>query len=211
MSELIIVNEVLDNFVKFYKNRKFDKIDMNLIKEGDKLIKDIITSLIKNFDSSVYNYIKSNSFQESYLLRGLPKFHNSELKSQIKSLKKKLPSEKDRISLKNYLLDRKFMAQHLNSLFEGQQDLNEIDAFNLCSECISKGMRDSFAKEFNALVSIWGYFFESEILDEAKFNLFLDSETFNNFDAFQHLNSDFIFQIQIFSNIWHSLQIYSMQ
>ena len=89
MSELIIVNEVLDNFVKFYKNRKFDKIDMNLIKEGDKLIKDIITSLIKNFDSSVYNYIKSNSFQESYLLRGLPKFNNPELKSQIKNLKKK--------------------------------------------------------------------------------------------------------------------------
>ena len=33
MSELIIVNEVLDNFVKFYKNRKFDQIDMDLIKE----------------------------------------------------------------------------------------------------------------------------------------------------------------------------------
>ena len=202
MSELIIVNEVLDNFVKFYKNRKFDKIDMNLIKEGDKLIKDIITSLIKNFDSSVYNYIKSNSFQESYLLRGLPKFNNPELKSQIKNLKKKILSNKDRISLKNYLLDRKFMAQHLNSLFEGQQDLNEIDAFNLCSECISKGMRDSFAKEFNSLVSIWGYFFESEILDESKFNLFLDSETFNNFDAFQHLNSDFIFEANKFFTVF---------
>ena len=39
MSELVIVNEVLDNFVKFYKNRKFDKIDMDIIKEGDKFIK----------------------------------------------------------------------------------------------------------------------------------------------------------------------------
>ena len=134
MSELVIVNEVLDNFVKFYKNRKFAQIDMDLIKEGDKLIKDIITSLIKNFDSSVYNYIKNNSFQESNLLRGLPKFQNEDLKKEIKTLKKKLPSNKERISLKNYLLDRKFVAQHLNALFEGQQDLNEIDAFNLCSE-----------------------------------------------------------------------------
>ena len=202
MSELIIVNEVLDNFVKFYKNRKFDKIDMDLIKEGDKFIKNIITSLIKNFDSSVYNYIKSNSFQESNLLRGLPKFKNEEIRAEIKNLKKKIPSNKERLSLKNYLLDRKFMAQHLNALFEGQQDLNEIDAFKLCSECISKGMRDSFAKEFNSLVNLWGFFFESETLDEEKFNLNLDSETFTNFDAFKHLNSDIIFEANKFFSVF---------
>ena len=94
------------------------------------------------------------------------------------------------------------MAQHLNYLFEGQQDLNEIDAFKLCSECISKGMRDSFAKEFNSLVNIWGLFFESETLDEAKFNLYLDSETFNNFDAFKHLNSDIIFEANKFFSVF---------
>ena len=171
MSELVIVNEVLDNFVKFYKNRKFDKIDMDIIKEGDKF----------------YNYIKNNSFKESNLLRGLPKFRNEDIKAEIKNLKKKIPSKKERLSLKNYLLDRKFVAQHLNSLFEGQQDLNEINAFKLCSECISKGMRDSFAKEFNSLVNLWGFFFESETLDESKFNLSLDSETFSNFDAFKYL------------------------
>ena len=202
MSELVIVNEVLDNFVKFYKNRKFDKIDMDLINEGDKFIKNIITSLIKNFDSSVYSYIKGNSFQESNLLRGLPKFRNEEIKKEITNLRKKLPSNKERLSLKNYLLDRKFMAQHLNSLFEGQQDLNEIDAFKLCAECISKGMRDSFAKEFNSLVNLWGFFFESETLDEAKFNLNLDKETFNNFDAFKHLDSDIIFEANKFFSVF---------
>ena len=202
MSELVIVNEVLDNFVKFYKNRKFDKIDMDIIKEGDKFIKNIITSLIKNFDSSVYNYIKNNSFKESNLLRGLPKFRNEDIKTEIKNLKKKIPSKKERLSLKNYLLDRKFMAQHLNSLFEGQQDLNEINAFKLCSECISKGMRDSFAKEFNSLVNLWGFFFESETLDESKFNLSLDSETFSNFDAFKYLNSDIIFEANKFFSIF---------
>ena len=202
MSELVIVNEVLDNFVKFYKNRKFDKIDMDLINEGDKFIKNIITSLIQNFDSSVYSYIKGNSFQESNLLRGLPKFRNEEIKKEITNLRKKLPSNKERLSLKNYLLDRKFMAQHLNSLFEGQQDLNEIDAFKLCTECISKGMRDSFAKEFNSLVNLWGFFFESETLDEAKFNLNLDKETFNNFDAFKHLDSDIIFEANKFFSVF---------
>ena len=202
MSELIIVNEVLDNFVKFYKNRKIEKIDMEIINEGDKIIKGIITSLIKNFDSSVYNYIKNNSFKESNLLRGLPKFQNNELKSEIKNLKKKILSNKERISLKNYLLDRKFMAQHLNSLFDGQENLNEIDAFNLCSECISKGMRDCFSKEFNALVGIWGYFLENEILDDTKFNLHLDSETFYDFDAFKLLNSEFIFEANKFFSVF---------
>lgn len=89
MSELVIVNEVLDNFVKFYKNRKFEKIDMDLIKEGDNFIKNIITSLIKNFDSSVYSYIKKNSFIESNLLRGLPKFVNEEARKEINKLRKK--------------------------------------------------------------------------------------------------------------------------
>ena len=201
MSELVIVNEVLDNFVKFYKNRKFEKIDMDLIKEGDNFIKNIITSLIKNFDSSVYNYIKKNSFIESNLLRGLPKFVNEEAKQEINKLRKKIPTNKERLSLRNYLLDRKFVAQHLNALFEGQKDLNEIDAFNLCSECISKGMRDSFAKEFNTVVSLWGFFFESELLDETKYNLYLDSETFTKFDAFKYLNSNFIFEANKFFSV----------
>jgi hypothetical protein len=117
MSELIIVNEVLDNFVKFYKNRKFEDIDMDLIKEGDKFIKNLITSLIKNFDTNVHNYIKKNSFIESNLLRGLPKFINKETRDEINNLRKKIPTNKERLSLRNYLLDRKFMAQHLNLLF----------------------------------------------------------------------------------------------
>ena len=201
MSELVIVNEVLDNFVKFYKNRKFEKIDMDLIKEGDNFIKNIITSLIKNFDSSVYSYIKKNSFIESNLLRGLPKFVNEEAKREINKLRKKIPTNKERLSLRNYLLDRKFVAQHLNALFEGQKDLNEIDAFNLCSECISKGMRDSFAKEFNTVVSLWGFFFESELLDENQYNLYLDSETFAKFDAFKYLNSNPIFEANKFFSV----------
>ena len=201
MSELVIVNEVLDNFVKFYKNRKFEKIDMDLIKEGDNFIKNIITSLIKNFDSNVYNYIKKNSFIESNLLRSLPKFVNEDAKKEINKLRKKIPTNKERLSLRNYLLDRKFVAQHLNSLFEGQKDLNEIDAFNLCSECISKGMRDSFAKEFNTVVSLWGFFFESELLDETQYNLYLDSETFTKFDAFKYLNSNPIFEANKFFSV----------
>ena len=201
MSELVIVNEVLDNFVKFYKNRKFEKIDMDLIKEGDNFIKNIITSLIKNFDSSVYSYIKKNSFIESNLLRGLPKFVNEEARKEINKLRKKIPTNKERLSLRNYLLDRKFVAQHLNALFEGQKDLNEIDAFNLCSECISKGMRDSFAKEFNTVVSLWGFFFESELLDETQYNLYLDSETFTKFDAFKYLNSNPIFEANKFFSV----------
>ena len=201
MSELVIVNEVLDNFVKFYKNRKFEDIDMDLVREGDAFIKNIITSLIKNFDTSVYNYIKKNSFTESNLLRGLPKFVNKEARTQISELRKKNPSSKERLSLRNYLLDRKFMAQHLNSLFEGQKNLNEIDAFKLCTECISQGMRDSFAKEFNTVVSVWEFFFESDLLDETQYNLYLDSETFTKFDAFQHLNDNPIFEANKFFSV----------
>ena len=201
MSELVIVNEVLDNFVKFYKNRKFEDIDMDLVKEGDEFIKNIITSLIKNFNISIFNYIKKNSFIESNLLRSLPKFTNKEARKQFHELKKKIPSTKERLSLRNYLLDRKFMAQHLNSLFEGQKSLNEIDAFKLCSESISQGMRDSFAREFNSVVSAWEFFFESDLLDEAQYNLYLDSETFAKFDAFKHLNENPIFEANKFFSV----------
>ena len=200
-SELVIVNEVLDNFVKFYKNRKLEKIDMDIIEEGDRFIKNIISDLIKNYDANVYNYIKKNNFTEGNLLRNLHSFKNKKLNQTIAELKSKLPSAQSRISLKNYLLDRKFMVKHLNSLFEGQKNLNEIDAFTLCSECISKGMRDSFAREFNSVVNMWAVFFESNFLNDEKYNLYLDSDTFLNYDPFDHLYSEPIYEANKFFSV----------
>ena len=84
LTELIIVNEVLDIFVKFYKNKKFEKLDLDLInEEGNYFIKNIITSLIKNFDSNIDSYLEKNSFIESNLLRGLPKFVNEEARKEL--------------------------------------------------------------------------------------------------------------------------------
>ena len=65
---------------------------------------------------------------------------------------------KQRISLKNYFLDRKFFVQKLNALFDNQEDLNEIDAFTLCRQTLSKGLRDVFAMEFNNMVEMWEIF-----------------------------------------------------
>jgi hypothetical protein len=62
-------------------------------------------------------------------------------------------------------------------------------------------MRDSFAKEFNTVVNLWGFFFESEILDENQYNLYLDSETFTKFDAFKHLYSNPIFEANKFFSV----------
>ena len=47
-SELVIVNEVLKNFVEFYKNRKKQDIDMDIINEGQEIVKGIISDLINN-------------------------------------------------------------------------------------------------------------------------------------------------------------------
>ena len=198
-SELVIVGEVLDNFVNFYKNRKKQDIDMDIIKEGQEQIRGIITNLIKNFNVNVYEYIKSTQFNESNLFRNLPTFKNQELKKFVEDNKiDKQSSSLNRISLQNYLLDRKFVVQKLNNLFNNQEDLNEIDAFSLCRTSLAKGMRDTFANEFNNMVEMWEIFFQSDLLDEKKYNLYLDSDTFLHYDAFTKLYSDPIYEANKF-------------
>lgn len=196
-SELVIVSEVLDNFVNFYKNRKKQDIDMNIIKEGQEQIRAIITNLIKNFNVNIYEYIKTTQFTESNLFRNPPNFKNEELKKFIDSYQKNKSTSK-RISLRNYLLDRKFVIQKLNNLFNNQEDLNEIDAFELCKNSLAKGMRDTFANEFNNMVEMWEIFFQSDLVDEKKYNLYLDSDTFLNYDAFKKLYSDPIYEANKF-------------
>ena len=196
-SELVIVNEVLKNFVEFYKNRQKQDIEMDIINEGEEIIKGIISDLIKNFGVNVYNFLKKYKFIESDLFRRLPGFRNSKINERLSKMNiDKI--NKERISLKNYFLDRKFFVQKLNALFTNQEDLNEIDAFSLCRQSLSKGLRDVFAMEFNNMVEIWEVFFESHLLDEKKYNLYLDSETFMTYDPFLYLKKERMFEANKF-------------
>jgi hypothetical protein len=211
-SELVIVNEVLKNFVEFYKNRKKQDIDMDIINEGQEIVKGIISDLIKNFGVNVYNFLKKNKFVESDLFRRLPTFRNPKINEKISQMN--IDSiNKQRISLKNYFLDRKFFVQKLNALFDNQEDLNEIDAFTLCRQTLSKGLRDVFAMEFNNMVEMWEVFFKSHLLDENKYNLYLDSETFINYDPFLDLKKERMYEANKFFssvilNVFFNCDIY---
>ena len=81
-------------------------------------------------------------------MRGLPKFVNEEARKEINKLRKKIPTNKERLSLRNYLLDRKFVAQHLNALFEGQKDL--IVHYPISSiKDVDKNILEDFSVQIN--------------------------------------------------------------
>ena len=196
-SDFVIVNEVLDNFVKFYKNREKQNIDMNIIKEGEEIIKGIIYGLISNFNRAVREYMKSNSFYECNFFREFPTFKLNEINKEIKELDLETHN-KNKVSLKNYLLDRKFLIQKINMLFNGQEDLNHEKAFNELKESFCKGMRDNFINEFNKIINLWEVFFESPFLNEEENNLYLDSETFLEYNAFDNLYSEPMYEANKF-------------
>ena len=83
-------------------------------------------------------------------------------------------------------------------LFNGQEDLNHEKAFNELKESFCKGMRDNFINEFNKIINLWEVFFESPFLNEEENNLYLDSETFLEYNAFDNLYIFFLFNFKYF-------------
>ena len=88
----------------------------------------------------------------------------------------------------NYVLDRKFVIQKLNELFNNQEDLNTHNAY-------AKGIRDMFAREFNAVVELWKHFLQSPLIIHS---VYLNSELFTTYDPFKHLYTEAIYEANKF-------------
>jgi hypothetical protein len=192
-SELVIISEILDNFVKFYKSRKKQDIKMSIIREGHEEIKSIIKFMIDNFNIKMHEYIRNHIFNETYLLRNLPSFNNTKIILQIKDIVEKL--KKGRGYLENFLLDRRFFIEKLNILVNNQEDLDKSKIFKDCTTIMAKGMRDCLAMEFNGAIKILQIFFDCEILNPQKLDIYLSSEDLMKYDAFERIETDYVYEI----------------
>lgn len=192
-SELVIISEILDNFVKFYKSRKKQDIKMSIIREGHEEIKSIIKFMIDNFNVKMHEFIRNHTFHETFLLRNLPSFNNTKIIVQIKEIVEKL--KKGRSYLENFLLDRRFFIEKLNILVSNQEDLDKTKIFKDCTTIMAKGMRDCLAMEFNGAIKILQIFFDCEILNPQKLDIYLSSEDLVKYDALERIETDYVYEI----------------
>lgn len=192
-SELMIISEIMDNFVKFFKSRKKQDIKMAIIKEGQDEIKSIIDLMILNFNKRMNDYIRSHCFQETFLLRNLPSFTNTKLIIHVKDIVTKLRAGRGYIE--SFLLDRRFFIEKLNQLVNNQDELNKNKIFSDCVTLIAKGMRDCLAMEFNGGIKILQFFFDSDILNPSKLDTYLDSDDLLKYDALEKMDSDWVYEI----------------
>jgi hypothetical protein len=190
-SELIIVDEVLGNFVKFYKSRKKQDIKMSIIKEGQEKIKHIIELMIRNFNTNMYDYIKTHQFVETFLLKNLPSFRSAKISEYLVLIEK---SKRGRSYLNNFILDRRFFIEKLNSLLMNQEELNKSQIFSDCVTNLANGMRDNLAIEFNFGIKLLQFFFESNLLNPEVLDVYLTSEHLLKYDPFQNLENDHIYE-----------------
>ena len=156
---------------------------MSIIKEGQEKIKRIIELMISNFNSNIYDYIKTHSFKETYLLKNLPTFHHPKLVISFREATEQF--KKNRAYLENFIIDRKFFIEKLNILVNNQEDLNKNKIYKDCITMLSKGMRDNLAVEFNSGIKLLQIFFDCDILDSDKLDIYLSSDHLLKYDAFE--------------------------
>ena len=190
-SELLIVDEVLGNFVKFYKSRKKHDIKMSIIKEGQEKIKQIIELMIRNFNANMYEYIKTHQFIETFLMKNMPSFKTPKISEYLIQIEK---FKKGRSYLNNFILDRRFFIEKLNSLLMNQDELNKLQIFSECVINLANGMRDNLAVEFNFGIKLLQFFFESNLLNPEVLDFYLSSEHFLKYDPFENLQNDHIYE-----------------
>jgi hypothetical protein len=191
-SELVIVSEVLDRFVKFYKSRRRQDIKMIIIKEGHNRIMRLIELMNTSFNTRINENIKKNKFHETHLLRSLPHFNSQRLNKFISDNSAILNTE--RISLSDFILDRRFFIEKVNQLLDNQEDLKKDEIFKNCAVSVAKGLRDLLALEFNSLIKFWEILFESDLLNQEILDIYLDTDHLLKFDALEKMDSDFLFE-----------------
>jgi hypothetical protein len=191
-SELVIVSEVLDKFVKFYKSRKRQDIKMIIIKEGHNRIMRVIDLMNRSFNLKMNENIKTNKFHETYLLRSMPGFSSLKFHKFLSENYTDLSA--DRISLSEFILDRRFFIEKVNQLLDNQDELDKDEIFKNCVNSMSKGMRDLLAIEFNKCIKIWEVFFESEILNPEVLDIYLDTDHLLKYNALEKIDTEYIYE-----------------
>ena len=196
-SDLIIVSEILDKFLKFFKSRKKQDVKLAILSEGRHKIKKLVDSMIINFFRSVGDFIRSHFFTETFILSELPVFSSNKINIIIsKNIEK---NRTKRISLFNYLDDRKFFIQKINQLFTKSDmavddiTFNEKKYFEDVILMLSSSLGDLMNNEIAIWQDTWNTITVSEMNIEMM-DINLSSDNLLNYDAFEYFNKDLIYE-----------------
>jgi len=196
-SDIIIVSEILEKFLKFFKSRKKQDVKLSILSEGRQKIKKLVDSMIINFFQSIADFIRNNFFLETFLLSELPMFNSNKLNLIISRNIEK--NKMRRTLLAEYLSDRKFFIQKINMLFNKSEiavddiTFNEKVYFGDAIGMITESLGDLLNNELVIWQDCWNSFLSSEMKVEYM-ELDLDQDSLLNYDAFEHFNKDSIFE-----------------
>lgn len=196
-SDIIIVSEILDKFLKFFKSRKKQDVKLNILTEGRQKIKRLVDSMIINFFKSLADFIRGNFFTETFLLSELPMFNSSKINSVIsKNISK---NKMRRNSLIDYLNDRKFFIQKINQLFTKSEmavddiTFNEKIYFEEAISIMTNSLGDLLNNELVIWQDSWNAITSSEMNVELM-NIDLNQDSLLTYDPFEHFNKDSLFE-----------------
>jgi len=96
--------------------------------------------------------------------------------------------------MNNFVLDRRFFIEKLNTLLLNQDELNKSQIFSDCVTNLSNGMRDNLASEFNLGIKLLQNFFESNLLNPEILDVYLNSDHLLKYDPFENLDNDHIYE-----------------
>ncbi len=196
-SDIIIVSELLDRFLKFFKSRKKQDVKLNILSEGRQKIKLLVDSMIINYFQSLADFIRGNFFMETFLLSELTMFNSNKINLFInKNIEK---NKMRRISLTDYLNDRKFFIQKINLLFTKSEmavddiNFNQKKYFKEAIDIMTESLGDLLNNEIAIWQDCWNSITTSEMNVEIM-DLDISCDSLLEYDAFEYFNKDPIYE-----------------
>lgn len=196
-SDILIVSEILDKFLKFFRSRKKQDVKLAILSEGRQKIKNLVDSMIMNYFQSLADFIRGNYFYETFLLSELPMFNSNKINLIISKNMDK--NGQRRMHLTDYLNDRKFFIEKINTLFTKSEmavndiTFNEKKYFEQAVAIISESLGDLLNNEIVIWQDSWNNITNSDMNVEIM-DINLASDSLLNYDAFEFFNKDLIFE-----------------
>ena len=193
-SELEIFTAAMNRFTKFFLNRKQSNINLDIIAECEVRIINIINHIVVNFSKATRLNIKNNKlFKEMNFLRNVPELKSLKINNGIMSsfLNKYntyvITSKQRKLSLFRFFKERKFFIEFLLLILESNHEItmNSI-CINECEDHLSKALRDKLIEESNNLLFIWEAFYECDLFDSNKTNVYLDRISVQSSNEFEN-------------------------
>lgn len=199
-SELLIVKTAMSRFVEFFAKRQKTNYNLDIIQESEIRITKTLSKIIDNFSKATRQNITDSRFKEMNLIKSMDELKYLKQYCQAKTTTVKQeggfdPSEVIRklanaynsikyrkLTLFRFFKERRFFINSLLSIYKSNVCVTIEKGLVECETQICKAIRDLLVKETNSLIFIWEAFYESEIFNTEKLNIYLDKDDLLQFD-----------------------------